>query len=86
MERKLVLMSRSAGQLLNDALQLSGEERLELAIELLDSVMPEVPGLDRPDHEWIEEVERRARAASSGSPGLSWQEVRTEIESKLARK
>ena len=79
-------MARSAGQLLSDALQLSDEERLELAIELLESVMPEVPGRDRPDHEWIEELERRARAASSGSPGVSWQDVRTEIESKLARK
>lgn len=79
-------MPRNAGQLLSDALQLSEEERLELAIELLDSVMPEVPGRDRPDREWIEELERRARAAASGSPGLSWQEVRTEIESKLARK
>ena len=79
-------MPRNPGQLLSDALQLSEEERLELAIELLDSVMPEVPGRDRPDREWIEELERRARAAASGSPGLSWQEVKTEIESKLARK
>jgi hypothetical protein len=79
-------MPRSAQQLLSDALQLSDEERLELAIELLGSVVPEVPGTDRPDHEWIEEIERRARAASNGSPGLAWQDVRAEIESKLARK
>jgi hypothetical protein len=79
-------MPRSAEQLLSDALQLSDEERLELALELLGSVMPEVPGSNRPDHEWIEELERRARAAASGSPGLSWPEVRSEIESKLARK
>ena len=55
-------------------------------MELLDSVAPEVPGRDRPEGEWIEEIERRARAAASGSPGLSWQDVRTEIEDKLARK
>lgn len=79
-------MPRSAEQLLSDALQLSDEERLELALGLLGSVMPEVPGTDRPDHEWIEELERRARAASTGGPGLTWPEVRTEIESKLARK
>jgi hypothetical protein len=76
-------MPRSAEQLLSDALELSDEERLGLALELLGSVMPEVPGSNRPDHEWIAELERRARAASSGSPGLSWPEVRTEIESKL---
>ena len=79
-------MARHAEQLLSEALRLSDEERLELAIELLDSVMPEVPGRDRPDREWIEEIERRARAAASGTAGLSWQEVRTEIEGKLARK
>jgi hypothetical protein len=79
-------MARDAAQLLSDALRLSDEERLELAMELLGSVMPQVPGRDRPDREWIEEIERRARAASSGSPGLSWQDVRSEIETKLARK
>jgi len=79
-------MPKRAEQLLSDALQLSAEERLEVAMELLDSVMPEVPGRDRPEGEWIEEIERRARAAASGSPGLSWQDVRTEIEDKLARK
>ena len=79
-------MPRSAQQLLSDALQLSDEERLELAIELLGSVVPEVPGTDRPDHEWIAEIERRAEAASSGSLGRPWREVRAEIESKLARR
>ena len=79
-------MPKSAQQLLSDALQLSEQERLELAIELLGSVVPEVPGTDRTDREWIEEIERRARAASNGSPGLSWQGVRAEIEGKLARK
>jgi putative addiction module component (TIGR02574 family) len=79
-------MTKNAGQLSGDALQLPEEERLELAMELLGSVIPEVPGLDRPDQEWIEEIERRARAAASGETGLSWQDVRAEIEGKLARK
>jgi hypothetical protein len=78
-------MPRSAEQLLSDALQPSDEKRLELALELLGSVMCEVPAGNRPDHEWIEELERRARAAASRSPGLSWPEVRTQIESKLGR-
>jgi hypothetical protein len=79
-------VARNAGQLLSDALRLSDEERLELAIELLASVMPEVPGTDRPDREWIEEIERRARAAAGGEAGLSWQDVRTGIETKLTRR
>ena len=48
-------MPRSAQQLLSEALQLSDEERLELAIELLGSVVPEVPGSTRTDEEWIAE-------------------------------
>jgi len=79
-------VARKTEQLLVDALRLSDEERLELAMELLESIMPQVPERDRPDREWIEEIERRARAASSGNPGLSWRDVRSEIEAKLARR
>jgi putative addiction module component (TIGR02574 family) len=78
-------MPRSAAELLSDALELSDEERIDLALELLGSVAPEVPGSSRPDDEWIAEIERRV-AASNGSSGRPWQEVRAEIESKLARK
>lgn len=79
-------MPRSATELLHDALELPDQERLDLALELLGSVVPEVPGSTRTDAEWIAEIERRVEAASSGSLGRPWQEVRAEIESKLARK
>ena len=75
-------MPRSAEQLLSDALRLPDTERLEL----LGSVVPEIDGSDRSDGEWIAELERRARAVSSGSPGLPWRDVRAGIERKLARK
>ena len=78
-------MPRTAAELLNDALELSEEERIELVVELLGSVAPEVPGSSRSDDEWIAEIERRV-AASSGSSGRPWHEVRAGIESKLARK
>lgn len=78
-------MPRTAEQLLADALQLPDPERLELALELLGSVAPEVPGSTLSDQEWIEELERRARAASSGSPGLAWRDVRAAIERKLGK-
>jgi putative addiction module component (TIGR02574 family) len=76
---------RSASELLDDALLLSHEERLELAVELLGSVLPEVPGVDRSDDEWIAEIERRV-AEATGSSGRPWREIRAEIESRLARK
>jgi len=79
-------MLRGATELLHDALQLPDRERLDLALKLLGSVVPEVPGSARTDQEWIAEIERRVEAASSGSLGRPWREVRAEIESKLARK
>jgi hypothetical protein len=39
---------------------------------------------DQNEQEWISEVERRARAAKAGDPGLSWEEVRSSIERRLA--
>jgi len=36
--------------------------------------------------DWLAEIERRARAAIAGEPGLSWEEVRAEVERRLADK
>ena len=77
-------MPRSAAELLSDALELSEEERIDLALELLWTVAPEVPGSSRSDDEWIAEIERRV-AASSGGSGRPWREVRAEVESEFAR-
>lgn len=41
---------------------------------------------DRSDDDWLVEIERRARAAIAGEPGVSWEEVREEVERRLADK
>ena len=37
----------------------------------------------RSAEEWVAEIERRARAAMAGEPGLLWEEVRSSIEWRL---
>jgi putative addiction module component (TIGR02574 family) len=76
-------MSKNAARLLQDALQLSENERVELACGLLDSVDPEPLGEARSDQEWLVEIERRARAALAGEPGIPWDEARADIERHL---
>ena len=78
-------MPRTAEQLLEEALQLSEDQRAELTWGLLDSFGPP-PAEDRRNEEWIAEIERRARAALSGEPGISWEEARAEIRHRLAHR
>jgi putative addiction module component (TIGR02574 family) len=67
------------------ALALAEDERAELVAELLNSLPPSGIGQERSDEEWISEVERRARTALTGSPGVSWEEARAEVTKQLAR-
>ena len=74
-------MTAVARRLLDQALDLPFNERARLAHELLISLDERA----RDDSEaWIAEVERRARAAIAGEPGIPWHEARAEIESFLA--
>jgi hypothetical protein len=51
---------------------------------LLASLDPDVAaGQDR-DAEWIAKIERRARAAMAGSPGISWSEARSWIRGRIS--
>jgi putative addiction module component (TIGR02574 family) len=66
------------------ALQLSEQERLELATELLESV----EGTPDPEWEraWIEEIDRRVSAArKAGAPSLEWGDVRARLLARFAR-
>ena len=78
-------MAQSAKKILKQALLLPDKERAEVIAELLDSLPPSDPAESRSDEEWIAEVERRARAAVTGSAGLSWEQARTEITERLKR-
>jgi putative addiction module component (TIGR02574 family) len=78
-------MSRNASQLLQDALRLPEDQRVELACELLDSLEPGPPGSDRTEEEWITEIERRVQAALDGEPGIPWEEAKAELYKRLGR-
>ncbi len=75
-------MVRSLQQLSQEALELSTEDRLALATELIDSIED---GSD-PEWEraWIEELTaRRARGSAAARP---WSEVRKDIMERLANR
>ncbi len=75
-------MSRSQ-RVLEEALELTEEQRAEIALRLLESIPPSDT---RTDDDWIEEVERRAARVISGeSKGSPWSDVRARIESNLKK-
>lgn len=77
-------MTEAAVALLRQALDLTPEEREDLAAKLLASLEPE----EDPETVrtlWAQELERRARSALSGeSPGEDWTVVRQRIADELA--
>ncbi len=76
-------MSTAAAHLLEEALLLTEHERADLAAELLASLTPDVHAEDRSEQEWLDTIERRARSAVAGSPGIPWEQARAEIERRL---
>lgn len=77
-------MASAADRLLDEALKLAPDERARIAAELLATLEPDLPGQQRSDAEWIGEIERRARAAAAGSPGVAWADAREQIRSRLS--
>ncbi|HEY6219286.1 MAG TPA: addiction module protein [Gemmatimonadaceae bacterium] len=76
-------MAPTADRLLGEALKLTPEERARIVAELLATLEPDSPSQRRTDDEWIQEIERRARAAMAGNPGVPWAEARDQIRSRL---
>ena len=76
-------MSSSAKKLIDEALRLPEEERAEVISELLHSLHSPNADDSRSDKDWIDEVELRARAALAGSPGVSWEQARTQVAKRL---
>lgn len=77
-------MSSVAERLINEALSLSEDERLELAAELIASV----DGPPDADWEavWLAELDRRRDAAAArGEAAPEWAEVRARVLSRLSR-
>jgi hypothetical protein len=57
-----------------------------LVVGLLASLEPVLENAARTDDAWIEEVERRARAAIAGSPDVPWSEARAHLKDRLTAK
>jgi len=70
-------MTGRARKLLDDAMTLSDDERLELAEQLLSSLPA--------DTEWLDELERRARRAlADPAGGEAWDIVERRLAAGLA--
>jgi putative addiction module component (TIGR02574 family) len=82
---KIEAMSGRAQKVLDEALDLSDEERAEVALELVASLDgPTDPGAEAA---WAAEIDRRARRVHADPDGgQDWQSARAEIESKLRRR
>jgi hypothetical protein len=69
---------------LGEALDLTDEERAQVALELVASL--DGPTDADAEDAWMAEIERRARRAlSDPDGGEDWSAARPEIESKLRR-
>ena len=75
-------MARLAKQILDDALALPEDERLNLASEILASV--DGPGDPDWDQSWLTELDRRAGAADQGGAAEAWEDVRARLLARLA--
>ena len=75
-------MIKAAQRVLADALQLPQDERAAVANSLLDTLEPP-ERREATDDEWISEIERRARSAMAGDPGVSWEQGKADILKRL---
>ena len=78
-------MPKTPEILRREALELTPKERADLAFELLQS-LDSWPETTVAGEAWIEEIERRARAALAGEPGITWSEARGQIEARLRQR
>ncbi len=67
-------------RIMNEVLELPAEARREIADALLASLAPDD---NRSEHEWRAELERRARSAIAGEPGISWTDARAGLERRF---
>ena len=77
-------MSGRAQKLLGEAMDLTDDERAEVALELVASL--DGPRDADAEDAWVAEIERRARRVLlDPDGGEDWSAARAEIESKLRR-
>jgi len=78
-------MATSADDVLKQALDLGEAERARLITELLATFAVDTATSSLGDAEWIVEIEKRARAALTGRPGIPWNDARKHIEDRFGR-
>jgi len=77
-------MSGRSQKVLGEALDLTDEERAEVALELVASL--DGPRDADAEDAWVAEIERRARGVlADPDGGEDWSSARAEIETKLRR-
>lgn len=75
-------MTNTARKLLDEVLSLPEEDRVKIASEVLASL--DGPAEAGWDEAWLEELERRERAAATrGTPAPEWSDVRARILVRL---
>lgn len=75
-------MSRTGDAVLRQALELTDEERAEIAGALLESLEP--PSEEGVEEAWREEVARRIAAYDAGEmEAIPWETVRDELWTKM---
>ena len=77
-------MASTVDRVLEEALKLAPDERARIVAELLATLEPDIPSDQRSEADWIEELERRARAAIAGGPGVTWTKALGQIQSRLS--
>ena len=77
-------MARTVDRVPGEALKLAPDERARIVAELLATLEPDTPSDQRTEADWVQELERRARAAIAGSPGVPWTTARGQIQSRLS--
>ncbi len=78
-------MSEAARKIIEQALALPEEDRLAVAAELIDSV--EGPEESAWAGSWSDELDRRvAEADRTGDRGRPWDQIRSDILERLARR
>ncbi len=82
--RYVSCMTNAARRLIDEAMGLTDDERLEVAVELLASV--DGPPDEGWQEAWLGEVERRRGASEAGEQSVSpWQDARDRILRRLER-
>lgn len=77
-------MAKMVDRVLADALRLPTDQRARLVAELLATLEPDTPSQRRSEAEWVQEVERRARAAVAGDSGVPWTDAQATVQSRLS--